>query len=158
MAQQQDISCLKGVCTDVPTLLLSECCLCYLEDPEASSVIKWFVDKMPSLCIIIYEPIKPDDPFGKMMVSNLAARNIRMPTLDVYKLPSDQESRLGDAGFELVKQMTVDKIWETWVHAEEKERVDSLEGLDELEEWNLLASHYIVVWGSRGSTIHQWVD
>lgn len=85
-----------------------------------------------------------------MMVTNLAARGIVMPTLEAYKEPENQERRLRDVGFEKVETMTVDRIWERWVSQEEKERVDGLEGLDEVEEWELLAGHYIVVWGWKG--------
>lgn len=156
LAQKENDVKLKGIRTDVPTLLISECCLCYLEISEGKEVVKWFTDKLPSLGIVLYEPIKPDDPFGKQMVSNLAARRIRMPTLDVYKQPKDQEARLRQEGFEQVRQMPVDEIWERWVSGEEKERVDSLEGLDEVEEWKLLAGHYIVVWGWRGPNFEGW--
>ena len=73
-----------------------------------------------------------------------------MPTLEVYRQPADQEVRLRDAGFEQVRQMTVDTIWQRWVESDEKERVDGLEGLDEVEEWKLLAGHYIIAWGWKG--------
>ncbi|KAK2063486.1 leucine carboxyl methyltransferase [Colletotrichum caudatum] len=142
---------LSGIRTDVPTLLISECCLCYLETSTAKDVVAWFEQKIPNLAIIIYEPVRPDDPFGKMMTSNLAARRIHMPTLESYKLPQDQIQRLRDAGFEHANTLTVERIWEKWVPAEEKERVDRLEGLDEVEEWKLLADHYIVAWGWRGA-------
>ncbi|KAF4921461.1 Leucine carboxyl methyltransferase 1 [Colletotrichum viniferum] len=142
---------LKGLRTDIPTLLISECCLCYLETSATKDLISWFEQKIPDLGIIIYEPIRPDDPFGKMMTSNLAARRIRMPTLESYKLPQDQEQRLRDTGFEHANALTVERIWERWVSSDEKERVDRLEGLDEVEEWKLLADHYVVAWGWRGS-------
>ncbi|KAK1988555.1 leucine carboxyl methyltransferase [Colletotrichum cereale] len=141
---------LAGLRTDVPTLLISECCLCYLETSTAKDVVAWFEQKIPNLAIIIYEPVRPDDPFGKMMTSNLAARRIRMPTLESYKLPQHQTQRLYDAGFEHANTLTVERIWENWVSTEEKERVDRLEGLDEVEEWKLLADHYVVAWGWRG--------
>ncbi len=147
---------LRGLRTDIPTLLISECCLCYLEPPAARTVIAWFQARLPSLGIVLYEPIKPDDPFGRMMVSNLAARHIRMPTLEVFKQPVDQETRLREAGFETVRTMPVDEIWERWVSQDEKERVDGLEGLDEVEEWKLLASHYIVAWGWKGEGFAAW--
>ncbi|CAG9997701.1 unnamed protein product [Clonostachys byssicola] len=141
---------LPGLRTNVPTLLLSECCLCYLSPQEANGVISFFTAQIPNLATVIYEPIRPDDPFGQVMVSNLAARHIRMPTLDVYREAKDQVDRLSKAGFEVVKHMTIEDIWNSWVTQEEKERVDSLEGLDEVEEWQLLAAHYIIVWGYRG--------
>ncbi|TLS28701.1 hypothetical protein PpBr36_01274 [Pyricularia pennisetigena] len=147
---------IKGLRTDIPTLLISECCLCYLQVSEAKSVIKWFSDRIPSLGIVIYEPTKPDDPFGKTMISNLAARSISMPTLSIYRQPADQDTRLRDAGFENARHMTVNDIWSQWVAPEEKERVDRLEGLDEVEEWELLAGHYVVAWGWRGPGFEPW--
>lgn len=141
---------LSGLRTDVPTMLISECCLCYLETNQAEEVIKYFASRIANLGMVLYEPIKPDDAFGKQMVSNLAARRITMPTLAAYKEPGDQERRLRQIGFEEVRQTTINKVWEQWVNDEEKERVDALEGLDEVEEWQLLAGHYIVVWGWRG--------
>ncbi|KAF9881877.1 leucine carboxyl methyltransferase superfamily [Colletotrichum karsti] len=148
---QGNASNLNGLRTDTPTLIISECCLCYLETATTKDLVAWFVQKIPNIAIIIYEPIRPDDPFGKMMTSNLAARRIRMPTLESYKLPQDQEQRLREAGLEHVNALTVERIWERWVSSEEKERVDHLEGLDEVEEWKLLADHYVVAWGWRGS-------
>lgn len=147
---------LGGFRTDVPTLLVSECCLCYLETSEAKDVVKYFTDRTLDLGLVLYEPVKPDDAFGRQMVSNLAARSIHMPTLNEYKTPKDQEERLRQAGFQVARQKTVDDIWEQWVAEGEKERVDSLEGLDEVEEWQLLAGHYIVAWGWRGQGFEGW--
>ncbi|KAK4157261.1 S-adenosyl-L-methionine-dependent methyltransferase [Chaetomidium leptoderma] len=134
-----------------PTLLLSECCLCYLPPQTTTSLLHHFTMSSSSslLSLVLYEPILPHDSFGKTMVSNLAARGIAMPTLDVYPTAADQERRLREAGF--VRSESVDGIWEGWVSEAEKERVDGLEGgLDEVEEWRLLAGHYIVAWGWRG--------
>ncbi|KAK8051908.1 leucine carboxyl methyltransferase [Apiospora rasikravindrae] len=149
---------LPGLQPDVPTLLVSECCLCYLQTSQGKDVIKHFTEQMPNVSIIIYEPVKPEDPFGKQMVANLAARRIHMPTLEVYREPADQEARLTEAGFQTSKAMTVEAIWKQWISPEEKERVDELEGLDEVEEWNLLADHYVVAWGWRGNGFQAWND
>lgn len=145
-------SCLNGLKADVPTLLLSECCLCYLEPTAANNVLRWFTDHIPRIAVVIYEPVRPHDAFGKMMVSNLAARSIHMPTLERYPLPNDQQIRLLQAGLTQAKTMTIDQIWESWVSQDEKERIHAIERLDELEEWRLLANHYVVAWGWRGQT------
>lgn len=107
--------------------------------------------------MVLYEPVRPSDPFGQQMVSNLAARRIRMPTLQVYREIADQEARLREAGFvDGARALTVQDIWTRWVPAEDKEAVDRLEGLDEVEEWELLASHYAVAWGWRGRGFEGW--
>lgn len=92
------------------------------------------------------------------MVANLAKRNITMPSLRLFKTLQDQKLRLSDLGFsgQVANSgqdaETIEKVWDEWVPAEEKKRVDRLEGLDEVEEWQMLARHYAVVWGWKGTT------
>jgi [phosphatase 2A protein]-leucine-carboxy methyltransferase len=138
-----------GLRLDVPTLLISECCLCYLQPASADAVVNWFAARIPSLSVMLYEPIQPDDSFGRMMVSNLAQRRIRLPTLTSYPTPEHEKQRLLDAGFAEAGALTIRQIWDTWFSLAEKERVDAIEGLDELEEWHMLADHYVVAWGWR---------
>jgi [phosphatase 2A protein]-leucine-carboxy methyltransferase len=146
----------RALRTDVPTLLLSECCLCYLDVGAATDVVRWFADRVPELGIVLYEPVGPDDAFGQMMTENLAARGITMPTVQRYKTLADQRERLAELGFRAEgggggnAAENVERVWETWVGEEERERVDSLEGLDEVEEWQMLVRHYAVVWGWKG--------
>ncbi|KAI6086193.1 leucine carboxyl methyltransferase [Hypoxylon rubiginosum] len=155
---KDDVKPLDGIRTDVPTVLISECCLCYLEVPQARGVIDYFTKIIPNLAIVIYEPIYPNDSFGQQMVSNLAARRICMPTLEAYLNPVSQEERLRKAGFTFTRSVTIRDVWQKWVADEERERVNSLEGLDEVEEWNLLADHYVVVWALKGDGFEQWLE
>ncbi|OAA61493.1 Leucine carboxyl methyltransferase superfamily [Cordyceps fumosorosea ARSEF 2679] len=143
---------LDGLRTDVPTLVLSECCLCYLKVEEAERVLRYFTSRIAAgVAVVLYEPVHLDDAFGKTMVSNLAARSIQMPGMDRYRNASDQIQRLREAGFGAAAECkSVESIWESWIDTAEKERVDQLEGLDEVEEWKLLAGHYIVAWGVKG--------
>ena len=167
---------LSGVDPTLPTLLISECCLIYLSPIDAAGVVDYFTkiffspttnnddiradlaDSKGStptpvttpLGLIIYEPIRPDDPFGRTMVSNLAARGIQLQTLHKYASLDAQRQRFRDHGF--IKGQgaaDVDFIWERWVSQSEKERVASIEMLDEIEEWRLLAQHYCIAWGWR---------
>lgn len=147
-----------GLRNDIPTLLISECCLCYLETDTAAEVIKWFTERVPEIGIIIYEPTNPGDAFGRTMIENLASRKISMPTLFAYSRPKDQVTRLQAAGFEEARYLTIDQVWDAWVSDQEKERVNGCEGLDEVEEWKLLASHYILAWGWRGPEFQPWTE
>lgn len=163
---------LQDVDPTLPTLLISECCLIYLSPQEADDVVHYFTKTLfpPSedttssssntpLGLIIYEPIRPDDPFGRTMVSNLATRGIQLQTLNKYATLDAQRTRLREYGFGGGQTAAdVDYIWERWVSEEEKERVAGLEMLDEMEEWKLLAAHYCVAWGWKGDVFDCWRD
>lgn len=143
-------SVLPNLKKDCATLLISECCLCYLQPEEASNVIDHFVRTIATLGIIIYEPTNPSTSFGQMMKSNLAARGLYMPTLEVWGSLAQQKDRLAQAGFANDQQAaSIQWLWDKWVHPTEKERLDEIETLDEVEEWDLLARHYVITWGYR---------
>ncbi|KAL8825902.1 MAG: hypothetical protein Q9191_004126 [Dirinaria sp. TL-2023a] len=144
----------------LPTLLVSECCLVYLEPRAADAVLDYFAALFPplssSLGIIVYEPFNPFDSFGEVMVSNLAARGIVLQTLQKYHSLDVQKSRLRSHGFETAEAADVDFLWEDWIDGKEKDRVAGLEMVDEVEEWKLLARHYCVVWGYRSNEDKIW--
>ncbi|PHH69208.1 hypothetical protein CDD82_7917 [Ophiocordyceps australis] len=146
-------SLLASLRTNAPTLVVSECCLCYLTHLEAERAIAFFCSRIARLAIVIYEPMPLGDAFGTVMLSNLRARNIFMPSVEHYNNGPGQECRLRHAGFSRVGHMTMDAAWQLLVPAAEKDRLARLEGLDELEEWNLLAAHYIVAWASRDTSL-----
>jgi [phosphatase 2A protein]-leucine-carboxy methyltransferase len=139
---------------NAPTLILSECCLIYLSPEHNSQILETFTNHylpLPTpVSLIIYEPIRPNDPFGRVMVSNLASRGIFLQTLQKFENLAAQRSRLRNAGFVTTQcAADVNFLWENWVNEDEKSRVARCEMLDEVEEWVLLAKHYCVVWGSR---------
>lgn len=171
---------LPGVDPELPTLLISECCLVYLSPTEASQVVSYFTKHLggsatpsdgedapknretrASLGLILYEPIRPGDAFGRTMVANLAARGIHLQTLHKFDSLDAQRSRLHEQGFWNGQcAADIDFIWKHWVSEDEKERVAGLEMLDEVEEWQLLARHYCIAWGWRegrdSSAFNEW--
>lgn len=162
----------KYIETDLPTLLISECCLIYLSPADADAVLEYFTGLLPSrtpLGIVIYEPIRPHDAFGRTMVANLTARGIHLQTLEANATLGMQRQRLWGFGFGLaapssddregeqeaktheggVGAIDLDFMWSVWMDDKEKERVTELEWMDEVEEWKLLMKHYCVAWGWR---------
>lgn len=140
--------------TELPTLIISECCLCYLAPAAADTVALYFTKHMfptsTPLGLVLYESINPNDPFGKVMVSNLAARGIVLQTLRKYGSLEAQAARLQSYGLEGSGGANVNTLWKKSIEQKEKERVAALEMVDEVEEWELLAGHYCVCWGWRG--------
>ena len=177
---------LEDVDPSLPTLLISECCLCYLSPEHADAVLKYFTDLFPAttpLTTVIYEPIRPFDSFGRTMVSNLTGRGIQLQTLERYADLGEQRERLRRYGFGGMRgcpgtesadkdaredgedkglgeggaeAADIDFIWREWVSDDEKERVEKLEWMDEVEEFVLLGKHYCVSWGWRGFADEAW--
>ncbi|KAK9454875.1 S-adenosyl-L-methionine-dependent methyltransferase [Dipodascopsis uninucleata] len=145
---------LSNIDKNLPTLILSECCLCYLEPDLSDDIIKSFVSAFkdaPALGIISYEPFGNDDQFGRVMVQNLAARGISIPALMAYPTLQSQITRLKRLGFNNASAADVLFIHDKWNDVKELQRLDSLELLDEREEFDLLAKHYGVYWASISS-------
>jgi [phosphatase 2A protein]-leucine-carboxy methyltransferase len=138
----------------IPTLILSEMCLVYLHAATVrsivSSLLTHYLQPATPASLILYEPILPQDAFGRTMISNLQTRNIHLHTLTAYPELGDQRARLKGYGFEAAaKAEDTSYIWRKWISEDEKERVGGLEFLDELEELDLLLRHYCVAWSWR---------
>ena len=146
----------RKIDTTLPTVIISECCLVYLDPALADKAATYFTQFLfPSstaVGMILYEPINPHDAFGKVMVTNLARRGIVLQTLQKYGSMEAQAARMSLYGFDDCRGANVNLLWQQDVDEEEKARVAELEMVDEVEEWELLAGHYCVVWGWRGGT------
>lgn len=142
---------LEGMDPNLPTLVISECCLCYLQPEESDHVFAWLVEHFQNgLGVLLYEPIGGGDSFGEVMIENLATRGISLPTLKKYPTLQSEVSRLTERGLTsgggLVKACDMMYIYENWISSEEHARLSKLEFLDEIEELSLLLKHYCVAW------------
>jgi [phosphatase 2A protein]-leucine-carboxy methyltransferase len=60
---------------NLPTIFLSECCLVYMDQEDASRLLRWISETfLCDVAMILYEPIGGHDAFGRMMIRNLAVR------------------------------------------------------------------------------------
>lgn len=80
-------SALTGIDTALPTFFVWECCLIYLTPDHADAVLQYFTSlfsQSTPLAIVVYEPIRPNDSFGRTMASNVTARSIQLQILEKY--------------------------------------------------------------------------
>ncbi|CAI4059261.1 hypothetical protein SKDZ_04G6280 [Saccharomyces kudriavzevii ZP591] len=140
---------LLDTCTnrDIPTVILSECLLCYMHENESQLLINMVLAKYAHGLWISYDPIggsQPNDRFGTIMESNLKeSRNLEMPTLMTYNSKEKYASR-----WSMALNVTVNDMWEvfnTEIPESERKRLRSLQFLDELEELKVMQSHYILM-------------
>lgn len=132
---------------NLPTLIISECCICYLSQDYADSILQYLFNNIKDIHFVMYEPIgKPDTNYGDVMIKNLGNRGIEMPTLMIYGTTQSQIDRFMKLSPE-AKIWCKDMKWvsENLINDEEFERINKLEMLDEMEEFNLMNSHYCLL-------------
>lgn len=140
-----------GLDPSLPTLFLSECVLIYMTVAQSSALLQWVTQTFSTSYFVLYEQVEPNDSFGQTMLENLKARGC--PLLSILEFPTlaSQQKRLLDLQWDYVEVWNMESIWNDVVmrDKQEKLRVDSLEFLDEVEEWNLFNRHYFIALASH---------
>ena len=128
-----------------PTLVIAECVLVYLVPDASKAILDFFGRQCSGGCVFVgYEMIGPDDPFGRTMLDNLRRRGCPLLGLPAVPDCKAQESRSLSCGFTRAEAMDVLAYYEKVVGPKERQRVNKIEMLDELEEWRMLLTHYCV--------------
>lgn len=151
----------------LPTLVISECVLCYISLENNARILSFFRDlfKSSTIAFLIYEPMSLNDSFGSTMTANLSGRGIVLPTFE--KLP-DLKTRLlflKECKFLDIKLTDLSEISgyegdNSWISPEEIQRIDKLEIIDEIEEIRLLLKHYCLTYAGIGDSFksdRKWI-
>lgn len=132
----------SGADPTVPTLILTECVLVYMQRAPAEALLSTMCSTFTSSVWVSYDMITPDDPFGRTMIQNLASAGHKVPGLLDYPSLDAQCGRYTTAGYELTKSCTMLQAYDGMISAADKGRLNTIEMLDEWEEWSLIMSHY----------------
>lgn len=135
---------------NIPTLVVSECVLCYLAPAENEVLLQFFQRAFASVSLVMYEPMALGDAFGRTMAQNLASRGINLLTFEEYPTLDARRAFLHKNGFQSVLATDLAAIGgyggEQWPSDAELARVLRLEMIDEVEEIRLLLRHYCLVY------------
>lgn len=149
---------------NVPTLLLWECVLAYMDPSAANRFLGRLFSYFPHVAILCYdmcisgdhaEPGAPPDRFGRMMLQNLSARRLELPGARKYTTPASYAERfqrlLQDAHEKGTVHSDAYSLRRVWLALDgaERHRLSRLEGLDEVEELEMLLGHYCMSWAER---------
>lgn len=147
---------------ETPTLVISECVLCYLTPHDNEAVLNFWKRSFSCVSVVMYEPMGLNDAFGHTMAQNLINRGIDLHTFQKYP---DLESRrtffAEKLGFSSVKLTDMARIAgytspsDSWIAPEELRRVSALEMIDEVEEIKLLLHHYCLIYAGNGEPFEQ---
>lgn len=147
-----NVSDIKGVLKNLEvsgenlTIIVAECLLCYVGQEEVEQLQKTLAQYFNNVAFVYYDLLNPFDEFGKVMIQNLRNyRNIVLPSYELCPYTDSHIERLKSNGFNSSGQC-IDMLtyYNTVIPREEQIFANSLELLDELEEWNMLQKHYCI--------------
>ncbi|KAI1885314.1 hypothetical protein AGOR_G00218870 [Albula goreensis] len=144
-----------GLQWSAPTLLLSEVVLTYMDTHLSDSVIAWAARLFPQSLFVMYEQVRPHDPFGKVMQDHFLKLNSALNALSHYPDTAAQRQRFLDRGWESCVCLDMNQFFLGLVSEKERRRVESLEPFDEFEEWHQKCSHYFILTASKGCLTSQ---
>lgn len=141
-----------GFDSSVPTLVISECVLIYMEAEHSDAVIEWIASTLPQAAFVLYEQILPSDPFGKIMVRNIASRGCPLKSIAKYPGLEEMCERFRTKGWQFAVAKDMDVLYKRMLDQEEKTRIERLEMFDEFEEWHMLMQHYCLTFAAVDRT------
>ncbi|KAH8830399.1 S-adenosyl-L-methionine-dependent methyltransferase [Flagelloscypha sp. PMI_526] len=117
---------------------------------KSNAILQWFANHFTgpgaTLAGVVYEMFMLNDPFGRVMLNNMKARNVPLPGVVPYTSKASLPSRFINRGFSWAKALDLHEIRLKYVPQEESDRISTLEMLDEIEEMDLVLRHYAITW------------
>ncbi|XP_038596826.1 tRNA wybutosine-synthesizing protein 4 [Tachyglossus aculeatus] len=142
-----------GLRPSAPTLLLAEAVLAYLEPPAAEALLAWAAGRFPAALFAAYEPLRPADPFGRVMRDHFRRRGAALLGPAAWPDLEAQRRRFLRAGWAACGGADMNDFFRAHLPEAERRRVRALEPFDEFEEWHLKCAHYCVVVAASGPAL-----
>ncbi|XP_075773424.1 tRNA wybutosine-synthesizing protein 4 isoform X1 [Pelodiscus sinensis] len=139
-----------GLDPEVPTMLLAEVVLTYMEISRSDALIQWAAQHFSCAQFVLYEQIHPEDPFGFIMQQHFSRLNSVLHALAQYPNCEAQRRRFLQRGWTECSVIDMNEFYVGFIPEDERQRVQALEPFDEYEEWHLKCSHYFILAASKG--------
>uniref|UniRef100_A0ACB8FFZ8 Uncharacterized protein n=1 Tax=Sphaerodactylus townsendi TaxID=933632 RepID=A0ACB8FFZ8_9SAUR len=122
-----------GLDPRVPTMLLAEVVLTYMEVGRSDALIEWAARHFAQAWFVLYEQIHPGDPFGRVMQNHFRRCNSQLCSLAQYSDLKAQRRRFLQKGWAECHAVDMNEFFDCFVSGEERRRIQALEPFDEFE-------------------------
>lgn len=128
----------------LPTLFIAECVLVYMSIDHSSILLNHLTKNFERCCFLNYEMVNLKDKFGDIMLYNMERRACKLAGSDACLSIETQITRFNASGLNKCQCITLTDFYQNKIDKKEKNRVESLEFLDEHELLTQLLDHYCV--------------
>ncbi|KAL0222517.1 hypothetical protein RCL1_002371 [Eukaryota sp. TZLM3-RCL] len=142
----------------IPTLVVFECVLVYLNPIDSSKLLSFLQSCFPTLVSFVYDPIRPFSPFGKNMVRHAKEMEVDFVAINEYPDLYKQRKRYLDLGFNWSAALDLWEVEKLLVSKEEAKRLHQIELLVEIEEYMAISSQYCLVISGQGVGVMDWIS
>ena len=139
-----------------PTLIISECVLVYLQKEHCLDLLQTLSHSFNNAAVISYDMLNPNDRFGSIMQQNIAFAGYCVPGFFDFPTLESQQMKFLTTEWSNARAITMLRAYESLIPKEELKRVSRLEIFDEVEEWQMLMSHYSLCLAVRGSSLETY--
>ncbi len=138
---------------NLPTLVVAECVLVYMETDHSANLLHWLAQSFQTVFFVNYEQVNMADRFGQVMVENLRARMCSLHGIKHCLSLDTQKQRFISQGWQGAEAWEMNTVYAN-LPAADLHRIEALEFLDEHELLQQLFHHYCIVWAYKdGATL-----
>lgn len=129
-----------------PTLVIAECVLVYMSLEHSSNLLKYLANNFQQIGFLNYEQCNLTDKFGDIMMANMEARECKLQGTEACSSLDSQLKRFVTNGFDdkYTQVITMSDFYRNKMDRLERQRIESIEFLDETELLFQLMDHYCV--------------
>jgi [phosphatase 2A protein]-leucine-carboxy methyltransferase len=142
----------------LPTLFISECVLIYMSAEHSSQLLSYLTRTFDACCCLVnYEQVNLNDKFGEIMLANMELRSCRLLGVEACHSIDSQFNRFVRTGFSsnVCQVLTMTDFYRHKLDRRERERIESIEFLDESELLYQLMDHYCICIASNNDNFKE---
>ena len=142
----------SGAVAEKPTLFILEAVLMYMSSSASTRLLSSLAAGYGEATVVVYDPVLDlggRGRFGEVMRGHLSRAGVDCSGMDEFDTLERQLGRLTSCGFTASTGLTMLELWRA-LPPSIRSRAEAAEMLDEMEEWNMIMSHYVLLEGRNG--------
>lgn len=137
-----------------PILFIFECVLLYWNEEARTNLLYTLSKSFPKCNFAVFDLVNTGDKFSEVMQHSLSEHDTPLLGASSTRTLDDWKQQFEKAGCAHLNAWLMTDVFEHLIDADEKERIEKIEFLDEVELLTQLFNHYCIVLASNHTEIN----